>query len=154
MGARTTLGSAVTKVLQAQGLNLLSDAHAFGDSAILNRGFVLDQLRRFGPYDHFINVLAPLKDEVVCSADVLPVLVEQPLRVLSAAVDLWGESDRRLLMINGCTVPHDWAPSERLMFDSLIAQAPRILREALPSLKVSVVTADQALNSPDLSKHL
>jgi hypothetical protein len=150
LGARTSTGGRIIQALQAERDGIFSDDHAFGESALLNRGFVLDQLRRFGPFDTFINVLASPADELICAADALPCLIEQPLRVLSAAADLWGESDRRLIIINGLVLPHAWAQSERLMLERLLEQAPRVLCDTIPALEVRTLTAQEAIKSPNL----
>ena len=149
LGARTSTGGRIIQALQAERDGVFSDDHTLGDSAALNRGFVLDQLRRFGPFDTFINVLASPVDELICAADALPYLIEQPLRVLSAAADLWGEGDRRLIIINGLELPHAWAQCERLMLERLLEQAPRILRDTMPTLEVSTLTAEEAIKSPN-----
>lgn len=136
------------QTLQAHGQTVFSDAHGFGDSAMLTRGFVLDQLRRFGPFDTFINVLAPPDDKIVCAADALPELVEQPLRVLAAATDLWGKAERRLIMVNGLQVPVAWGQAERLMLERLITQTPQLIHDTVPFLTVSVLNAEEAIKSP------
>jgi hypothetical protein len=150
LGANTPVGSAVIQALHAQGQTVLSDAHDFGDAASLTRGHLLDQLRRFGPFETFITVVAPPEDQIVYAADALPLLVEQPLRALSAATDLWGESERQLIVINGLEMPRVLSQFERIMLENLIMQTPRILGDLMPSLAVSIVTADEALGSPKL----
>ena len=147
LGANTPVGSAVIQALHAQGQTVLSDAHDFGDAASLTLGHLLDQLRRFGPFETFINVFAPPEDQIVYAADAFPLLVEQPLRALSAASDLWGESARQLIVISGLEMPKALSQFERIMLENLIVQTPRILSEAMPSLTVSTVTADEALGS-------
>ncbi len=150
LGARTSTGGRIIQALQAEREGVFSDDHALGESALFNRGFVLDQLRRFGPFDTFISVLASPPDDLICAADALTCLIEQPLRVLSAAVDLWGESDRRLIIINGLVLPHAWAQSERLMLERLLEQAPRVLCDTIPALEVRTLTAQEAIKSPNL----
>ena len=150
LGANTPVGSAVIQALHAQGQTVLSDAHDFGDAASLTLGHLLDQLRRFGPFETFITVFAPTEDQIVYAADALPLLVEQPLRALSAATDLWGESERQLIVINGLEMPRVLSQFERIMLENLIMQTPRILGDLMPSLAVSIVTADEALGSPKL----
>ena len=150
LGANTPVGAAVIQTLHAQGQTVLSDTHDFGDAASLTRGHVLDQLRRFGPFETFINVFAPPEDQIVYAVDAFPLLVEQPLRALSAATDLWGEYKRRLIVINGLQMPQALSQFERIMLENLMMQVPRILSETMPALTVSTVTADQALSSSKL----
>ena len=92
VGADSHLGREVRHLLP-QGPELITDSSAFGLSDALQRGHLLDQIRRFGPFDIVLFCLdVNAQREVNYAVDIIPDVLSKPWLVLSVLQELYPQA--------------------------------------------------------------
>ena len=89
VGADSQLGSNVRAALAAD-FDVVTDSCAFGSSDALQRGQLIDQLRRFGPFDVVLFCLdINIQREMNYVVDIIPDVLSKPWLALSVLQELY-----------------------------------------------------------------
>ena len=92
VGADSHLGREV-RALLPQGPDVITDSSAFGLSDALQRGHLLDQIRRFGPFDIVLFCLdVNVQREVNYAVDIIPDVLSKPWLAMSVLQELYPQA--------------------------------------------------------------
>jgi len=138
VGSEAQVGQEVLAQLTDERLKVVTDHFEGTPSNSLQRGHLLDQVRRFGPFEHLVLCLPSCDAQM----DLDPyhaavVAIARPVLSVNTVIELWPEWRGHC-----CIVVEDQAPLEfaaAILQQSMVRHGIEILSELHPDLNMTVL---------------